>query len=95
MKDKGLRLQDLFLMFGGEDGTITSQELKDGLQRLGLPSAKVRSEEKRALRAALRKKGEDERKKAELMHEIKRIEAAEDSGAADVLRKFERLMAER
>ena len=95
MKDKGLRLQDLFLMFGGGDGTITGDELKEGLKRLGEPSAKARSEEKRALKAALRKKGEDEQKRAEVLNEIHAIEEAERSGAASVLREFEKLMAEK
>ncbi|GMH70845.1 hypothetical protein TrST_g2624 [Triparma strigata] len=95
MKDKGLRLQDLFLLFGGDDGSITGQELKEGLVKLGLPSAKARSEEKRALRAAIIKKGEDERKRKVIMEEINRIEFAEESGAAEVLRKFEELMSER
>ena len=63
--------------------------------KIGQPSAKQRSEEKRALSAALKKKGEDEKKRQEVMAEISRINEAEESGAADILRKFEALMMER
>jgi Ca2+-binding EF-hand superfamily protein len=84
MKDKGLRMQDLFLSFGGEDGTITQGELKEGLKKLNQVGARERSEEKRALEAATRKKVNDEMKKREIEAEISRIEMAESSGTAEV-----------
>ena len=95
MKDKGMRMQDLFLSFGGDDGSISQGELKDGLKKLNQAGARERSEEKRALEAALQKKIRDEKMKQEIEIEIARIEDAENSGTAEVLRKFETLMNER
>jgi Ca2+-binding EF-hand superfamily protein len=93
MKDKGLRLTDLFREIDKDgSGTITAEELRFGMKLMSEPKAEALAPLKKAREKLLKKRKELVEKMMQAQKFADKIAVAENCGAAKVVVKLENFM---